>query len=252
MTVLIRDLGTILGVWAHPDDEAYLSAGVMGSAVDDGSRVVCASATLGGLGGSEPERAAELEASLAAVGVTEHVWLGYLDGACGEVPEADAVARIAALIESVRPSTVLTFGPDGMTGHADHRAVSRWTRAAFERSAGLGARLLYATKTPDWAEEFAWVDAAFDVFLPGTPPRTPTGELELSLRLTGPLLARKVAALTAQPSQTAGIIATLGADSYAAWVADEWFRLGAVGAPPRSAAGRTVAAAGRAAPRHQP
>jgi LmbE family N-acetylglucosaminyl deacetylase len=27
-------LGTILGVWAHPDDEAYLSAGTMAGAVD--------------------------------------------------------------------------------------------------------------------------------------------------------------------------------------------------------------------------
>ena len=26
------DLGTILGVWAHPDDEAYLSAGLMAMA----------------------------------------------------------------------------------------------------------------------------------------------------------------------------------------------------------------------------
>jgi LmbE family N-acetylglucosaminyl deacetylase len=26
------ELGTILGVWAHPDDEAYLSAGLMATA----------------------------------------------------------------------------------------------------------------------------------------------------------------------------------------------------------------------------
>src|ERR671922_141060 len=39
------DLGTILGVWAHPDDEAYLSAGLMARAVRNGSRVVCVTAT---------------------------------------------------------------------------------------------------------------------------------------------------------------------------------------------------------------
>ena len=27
------ELGTILGVWAHPDDETYLSAGIMARAV---------------------------------------------------------------------------------------------------------------------------------------------------------------------------------------------------------------------------
>ena len=25
----VRELGTILSVWAHPDDEAYLAAGIM-------------------------------------------------------------------------------------------------------------------------------------------------------------------------------------------------------------------------------
>ncbi len=29
------DLGTVLGIWAHPDDEAYLSAGLMMRAVAD-------------------------------------------------------------------------------------------------------------------------------------------------------------------------------------------------------------------------
>lgn len=37
----VAALGTILGVWAHPDDEAYLSGGLMALARDAGSRVVC-------------------------------------------------------------------------------------------------------------------------------------------------------------------------------------------------------------------
>ena len=39
------ELGNILGVWAHPDDEAYLTAGIMARAVRNGSRVVCVTAT---------------------------------------------------------------------------------------------------------------------------------------------------------------------------------------------------------------
>ncbi|HLZ38595.1 MAG TPA: PIG-L family deacetylase, partial [Mycobacteriales bacterium] len=46
----VADLGTILGIWAHPDDEAYLSAGLMAIARGAGSRVVCATATRGELG----------------------------------------------------------------------------------------------------------------------------------------------------------------------------------------------------------
>ena len=47
-------LGTILGIWAHPDDEAYLSGGLMALARDTGSRVVCVTATRGELGTPDP------------------------------------------------------------------------------------------------------------------------------------------------------------------------------------------------------
>ena len=43
----LTDLGTIMSVWAHPDDEAYLCGGLMAAAVDAGSRVVCVTATRG-------------------------------------------------------------------------------------------------------------------------------------------------------------------------------------------------------------
>ena len=52
---MITDLGTVLGVWAHPDDEAYLSGGLMAMARDAGSRVVCVTATRGELGTPDPQ-----------------------------------------------------------------------------------------------------------------------------------------------------------------------------------------------------
>ena len=88
-------LGTVLGVWAHPDDEAYLSGGLMAWARDAGSRVVCVTATRGEMGTPDPqqwpperlaeERTRELASSLDALGVTEHHWLGYRDGQCGDL-----------------------------------------------------------------------------------------------------------------------------------------------------------------------
>ena len=33
-------------------------------------------------------------------------------------------------IERFRPDVLLTFGPEGASGHEDHKAVSRWTLAA--------------------------------------------------------------------------------------------------------------------------
>jgi LmbE family N-acetylglucosaminyl deacetylase len=36
-----------LGIWAHPDDEAYLSAGLMARTTDAGGHVTCVTATMG-------------------------------------------------------------------------------------------------------------------------------------------------------------------------------------------------------------
>src|SRR5690606_933996 len=98
------DLGTLLGVWAHPDDETYLSGGLMATAAAEGRRVVCVTATKGEAGfadddprdGAERMAVREVEAttSLQILGVREHGWLGYPDGGCAEVPDAAPVARL--------------------------------------------------------------------------------------------------------------------------------------------------------------
>src|SRR3712207_1442910 len=123
----VADLGTILSVWAHPDDEAYLCGGLMAAAVDAGSRVVCVTATRGELGVTDPERwppdrlaeirEAELAACLAILGVTEHRWLGFPDGGCAAVDPTIGAEAVAALLREVRPDTVVTFSADGQTGH---------------------------------------------------------------------------------------------------------------------------------------
>ena len=130
------DLGTVLGIWAHPDDEAFLSAGLMAAARDAGNRVVCVTATLGEHGTPDAEqwpperlaavRARELSASLAALNVTQHHVLGIVDGTCADQQHDLVVARLGQIIETVAPDTIVTFGPDGLTGHVDHQTVSAW------------------------------------------------------------------------------------------------------------------------------
>ena len=228
----VASLGTILGVWAHPDDEAYLSGGLMALARDAGSRVVCVTATRGELGTPDPatwpphrlatERTGELARSLKILGVDEHHWLGYRDGACAGVSVPDAVGRLCSLIDEVRPDTVLTFGPDGQTGHPDHQAISVWATEAFDRAAG-GSRLLYSAVTDEWARRWGAFNERFGIFAPGYPVITPTGGLAVNLRLDADTTARKVRALRAQDTQTAGLVAAMGLGTYAAWVAEEYF-----------------------------
>jgi LmbE family N-acetylglucosaminyl deacetylase len=225
-------LGTVLGIWAHPDDEAYLSAGLMALARGAGHRVVVVTATAGEHGISEPPRSPdelaeirrrELQASLAAVGVTEHIFLGYRDGGCAELPDAEPVERLRQLITEVAPDTLVTFGPDGMTGHPDHRAVSRWATAAWQ-SVGRPGRLLYATLTPEFHTVWGPVNQRIGVWMDGsTGPSTPSAEVALTLELRGETLAAKEAALRAQASQTAPLIAALGDDAYRRWWSYEWF-----------------------------
>jgi LmbE family N-acetylglucosaminyl deacetylase len=234
----VEALGTILGVWAHPDDETYLSAGLMAQAVRSGSRVVCVTATRGEEGSFDEERwptatmgrvrEAELLRSLEILGIREHHWLDYHDGTCAEVDPSDAVARIRDFIDRVRPDSVLTFGPDGMTDHPDHKAVCAWTTEAFERSAPASARLLYATTTPEWAREWLPKMEPFNVFMgPSVPPITPHGELAIDVELPDELLDLKMDAIRAHESQIEGMMAVFGPEGFRRFMRGEYFRLGA-------------------------
>jgi LmbE family N-acetylglucosaminyl deacetylase len=226
-------LGTVLGIWAHPDDEAFLSAGLMAAARDAGNRVVCVTATLGEHGTDDPQRwpperlalvrEHEWRASLAALGVAEHHLLGIADGTCAAAPQAAVVRQLAEIVDAVAPDTIVTFGPDGMTGHEDHQIVSAWATAAHA-AALSGARLLYATTTEEFVRAWEPAREDFDVFLAdGLPLRTPTAELAVSLRLDQALVDRKIVALRAQASQTDGLFAALGEGRVRQWWSTETF-----------------------------
>jgi len=229
-------LGTILGVWAHPDDEAYLSAGIMAAAVDAGNRVVCVTATRGELGSLDEDRwpldtlasvrEKELEACLAVLGVREHIWLDYPDGGCADVPADEAVGRLVEIMRDVQPDTVLTFGPEGMTWHVDHIAVCEWTTAAYQEAGANGARLLYATHTPEWGEAFlAAINADQVMMTDQAPPTTPADDLALYIQWQGTALDRKYEALRCQHSQVDPFVDSIGEDWYRAFLGEEAFRL---------------------------
>jgi LmbE family N-acetylglucosaminyl deacetylase len=234
----VEELGTVLGVWGHPDDEAYLSGGLMAAAVMAGQRVVCVTATRGEAGFPEDDtrstaerralREGELDACLSTLGVTEHRWLDGLDGKCDQIDLDEVVPVLGDLIEDVRPDTVLTFGPDGMTGHVDHIAVSRWTTAAVRKLAPAGCRLLYATKTQAWNETFTTmmgVDLADVMMVPDMePPATPEDELALWFRLDDALLDRKTRALRCQASQVTSLAEQVGDEGFSRLNREELFR----------------------------
>ncbi|HZA03465.1 MAG TPA: PIG-L family deacetylase [Propionibacteriaceae bacterium] len=217
----LAELGTIVSVWAHPDDEAYLCGGLMATAADAGLRVVCVTATRGELGVTDPvrwppERMAEIrEAELAAcleiLGVKEHRWLGFRDGGCAAIPLDEGAEAVAAVLREVRPDTVVTFAADGQTGHPDHIAVHHWCVAAV-RETGIGT-LHVVANTAEWLAEFQTPLNQLGALV-GDPPTAWSGPLSVELRLGDDMLSRKLAALAAQTSQTEAFRAAVGEDFY--------------------------------------
>ena len=227
------ELGTILSVWAHPDDETYLAGGLMAAAAANGQRVVCVSATAGELGTDDPAtwpperlgrvRRWEAAAAMAVLGVGDHRFLDLPDGGLAALDPEPHVARLVALLEEVRPDTVVTFAPDGGTFHPDHQTISRWVSSAWA-SRGQPTRLLHAAMSE---EQFAtWGDLyeEWGVYMSDERPvPVPVADLAIALRLDGAALDQKVAALTAMHTQTAPAIALLGPEDFRAESATESF-----------------------------
>ena len=139
---------TLLAVLAHPDDETFRCGGMLALLTRQGVRVQVLTATRGQAGSCgdppvcRPEslgmvREAELCCACAALGLEPPILLDYQDGALDRVSETEAVNRIMAFVQELRPQVLLTWPPDGLSGHPDHVAVSRWTGLAFQQAAVL-------------------------------------------------------------------------------------------------------------------
>ena len=159
-------------------------------------------------------RRRELRAALAAVGVREHVVLGLPDGGCRAVPPAHGAALVRRWIAAVRPDTIVTFGPEGMTGHDDHRAVHGWVTDAWHGSGEPGT-LLYATLTPAFHARWGALNDQVGLW-ERPPPSTEEADLGLTVDCAA-VIDRKMAALDAHASQTAALAEAVGHDTLRDW-----------------------------------
>jgi N-acetyl-1-D-myo-inositol-2-amino-2-deoxy-alpha-D-glucopyranoside deacetylase len=154
----------LLLVHAHPDDETIGTGATMAMYAAGGADVTLITCTLGEEGeilvpelahlaadrdgGLGDYRIGELSAAMAALGVTDHRFLGgpghWRDsGMMGTPPndrpdafwQADldtAVGELVKVIREVRPQVVVTYDDNGGYGHPDHIQAHRVTVAAFE------------------------------------------------------------------------------------------------------------------------
>jgi LmbE family N-acetylglucosaminyl deacetylase len=153
---------SILAVFAHPDDEMSVSA-MLAKYAHEGHDVYLASVTsgqkgvrahFGMLAGDElgAVREAELRCAARQLGIHEPFLLGYQDQGISSAQVADEIAgRVRELFEQTRPDVVITWGPDGVTGHVDHGATGAIVTLAFQQQGLLHhkPRKLYYLALPE-------------------------------------------------------------------------------------------------------
>jgi N-acetyl-1-D-myo-inositol-2-amino-2-deoxy-alpha-D-glucopyranoside deacetylase len=169
----------MLLVHAHPDDESIGTGATMAKYAAEGAGVTLVTCTLGELGEVIPPelahlasdadgglgeyRIGELAAACAALGVTDHRFLGgpgrWRDsGMMGEpsndAPDCfwradvdEAAGDLLGVIREVRPQVLVSYDDNGFYGHPDHIQAHRVAWRAFELADGLVSKF-YATAVP--------------------------------------------------------------------------------------------------------
>jgi N-acetyl-1-D-myo-inositol-2-amino-2-deoxy-alpha-D-glucopyranoside deacetylase len=179
----------MLLVHAHPDDESILTGATMAYYVAQGVQVTLLTCTLGEEGevlvpeyaqlaaGQADQlgglRIGELASAMAALGVTDHQFLGgpghfrdsgMMGTPANEHPRAfwraasdpavfdAAVAAAVEVVREVRPQVMITYDENGDYGHPDHIMAHRVATAAADKAADPA----YGTGEPWQVAKFYW------------------------------------------------------------------------------------------------
>ena len=184
----------VVAVFAHPDDERVIGP-LLSRLAREGRETHLVIATDGSQGvrdfaripaGAELAAARTKEARCAAtrLGVRRLHLLGLPDGGLASF---DALGKLrsalVAIVDSLRPAAIITFGPEGGTGHPDHRLVGNVVTQIVQGDARFAnVDLLYASLPTER--------------LRTAPPAEPTvnGMAEALLTVRVPFEARDLAA----------------------------------------------------------
>jgi len=157
----------LLAVFAHPDDEVFAGP-TLTRYSREGVHVYLAIATKGEKGANdfakipagEPlaaARRAEATCACQQLGVEAPIFFNLNDGELGAItnPLAKNIHAVAdnvqKLMDQLHPQVIITWGPDGGYGHADHRLVSDAVTQVVQ-SQNSGIKLYYPGLTPAQAK----------------------------------------------------------------------------------------------------
>ncbi len=145
----------LLGIFAHPDDETLCAGGTFAKYASAGAEVSVISLSKGEAGqirdasvatrsSLRAVREKELRAAGNELGLTETRCLDYPDGGLSAIDSQILVGLASRLLSEIDPDVVITFGPDGFSGHPDHVAVgAAVTAACYELRSATSLRLFH-------------------------------------------------------------------------------------------------------------
>jgi LmbE family N-acetylglucosaminyl deacetylase len=228
----------ILGVTAHPDDEAAAFGGSLRLYHDRGAEisVICLTpgqaATHRGNAKNDRELAAirrkEFAASCEILGIDRGIVLNYADGQLHRVELHKVIEELVRHIREFRPHIVLSFGPEGaVTGHTDHSMASVFATLAYEwagRSNRYPDQLTNGVR-PHRVQKLYYATANY--VLPGRPPTSPA-PITTVIQI-GQYLETKIAAFAAHTTQAP--VFPLVRDSILKRGSEEMFHLAATSEP---------------------
>jgi LmbE family N-acetylglucosaminyl deacetylase len=132
--LLSQAQGPVLAVFAHPDDERVIGP-LLSRLSREGREVHLVIATDGSKGVTDhagiaagaalaSARAKEANCAATRLGVRHLHMLGLEDGGLASFETLGRLrTELTKIIGEVQPATIITFGPEGGTGHPDHRLV---------------------------------------------------------------------------------------------------------------------------------
>jgi LmbE family N-acetylglucosaminyl deacetylase len=200
----------ILGITAHPDDEAGVFGGTLLFYRSQGAEtfVICltegtAASNRGSAQSSEDLaaiRRSEFANSCKVLQVSEAQVLRYPDGALHRADLYAVVGDLVRRIRQIKPHLIITMGTEGaITAHLDHAMASVFATMAFHWAArkDLYPEQLKDGLAPHRAQKLYYSTASFIV--PERPPASPppvTATIDIS-----PFLEKKIEAFKQHTSQ---------------------------------------------------
>jgi len=145
---------TLVAIFAHPDDEQVVSpllaryaregADVYPVIATDGQKGVRDHAGIAAGEALATARAAEARCACEKLGIHPPILLGLVDGDLYTTENKTTLLRdVARLFTELKPDVVVTWGPDGITGHTDHRMVSNVVTQVVQSGAPDAPRQLF-------------------------------------------------------------------------------------------------------------